>query len=270
MFALLLALAFCLLSLPVDGFGGIHGFVGSAKKGPPVILRMSEKGPITTATDSKEGPTYPIEKTDDEWKEILTPDQYYILRKEGTETPGASILNQISVEKNGPADAGTFCCAGCGNPLFLASAKYDSGTGWPSFFQPLTNSAVGLQTDYKLVVPRTECVCSQCGGHLGHVFEDGPEPTGQRYCMNGAAMTFARDSDEPELAQEAARMALEDPFKLTASQALPTIVINLIIGGIFFNAFLSSNMSSPIEFLTLLPAGYYGFLAARAIGKLMA
>jgi peptide-methionine (R)-S-oxide reductase len=170
-FALVLALALCLSSLPVDGFGGIHGFVGSAKKGPPVILRMSEKGPITTASDSKEGPTFPIEKTDDEWKELLTPDQYYILRKEGTETPGASVLNQISVEKNGPADAGTFCCAGCGNPLFLASAKYDSGTGWPSFFQPLANSAVGLRTDYKLVVPRTECVCSRCGGHLGHVFE---------------------------------------------------------------------------------------------------
>jgi peptide-methionine (R)-S-oxide reductase len=114
---------------------------------------------------------YPIEKTEDEWKEILTPDQFYILRKEGTETPGASALNQISVEKNGEADAGTFCCAACQNPLFVASTKYDSGTGWPSFYAPVTNSAIDLNTDYKLVVPRSECVCSQCGGHLGHVFE---------------------------------------------------------------------------------------------------
>lgn len=122
-------------------------------------------------SSTQERKQYPIEKTEDEWKEILTPDQFYILRKEGTETPGASALNKISVEKNGAADAGTFCCAACQNPLFVASTKYDSGTGWPSFYAPVTNSAIDLNTDYKLVVPRSECVCSQCGGHLGHVFE---------------------------------------------------------------------------------------------------
>jgi peptide-methionine (R)-S-oxide reductase len=167
-----LVLSLCLfLFPPVDGFGGIHGFVGSAKKGPPILLFMSEEDPATTTTATEDGPRFPIEKTDDEWKELLTPDQYYILRREGTETSGASVLNQISIEKNGSADSGTFCCAGCGNPLFLASTKYDSGSGWPSFYQPLSSSAVGLQTDYKLVVPRTECVCNRCGGHLGHVFE---------------------------------------------------------------------------------------------------
>eukprot|EP00536_Pseudo-nitzschia_multiseries_P014161 jgi/Psemu1/213897/e_gw1.663.15.1 len=222
-----------------------------------------------TDTDTTET-VFPVSKTDDEWKEILTPDQYYILRKEGTETPGASPLNAISVDKNGPSDAGTFVCAGCDNPLFVADAKYDSGTGWPSFFAPVTSSAVRLDTDFKLVVPRTECVCSQCGGHLGHVFEDGPEPTGQRYCMNGAAMQFYRDSERPELAEQVSQMSAEDPFKLSATQTIPGAVINVIIGGIFFNAFLSSGQSTPIDFLTLLPATYYGFLAAKSIAKLMA
>ncbi len=159
----MLALLVCILLASVNAFGGIQGL--TQRPGRPAIpLFMSQE----TTEQQK---SFPIQKTDEEWQELLTPDQYYILRKEGTETPGASVLNQISVEKNGSADAGTFCCAGCGHPLFTASAKYDSGTGWPSFYQPVSASAVALQTDYKLVVPRTEVVCSQCGGHLGHVFE---------------------------------------------------------------------------------------------------
>lgn len=106
----------------------------------------------------------PVEKTDAEWQELLTPDQYYVLRKEGTETPGASELNYVK-------EPGTFACAGCGAPLFVTQTKFDSGTGWPSFFAPISSSAIDLDTDYKLLLPRTECACSQCGGHLGHVFE---------------------------------------------------------------------------------------------------
>jgi len=269
--------AVCLLAIvpAVDGFGNPHGFVGVGKQGPPILLRMSEdydNGPTTTTTTTStitEENKFPIVKTDEEWKELLTPDQYYILRKEGTETPGASKLNQISIDKNGELDKGTFTCAGCGHPLFLAGAKYDSGTGWPSFFQPLSGSAVELQTDYKMVVPRTECVCKLCGGHLGHVFEDGPEPTGQRYCMNGAAMEFSRDSETPELATKAAQMALEDPFKVSPAQALPSVLVNVVIGGLFFNSFMTSGKSTPIDFLTLLPATYYGFLAAKSIGKIL-
>jgi len=277
---------FFFLSLRVDGFGYKHhsglarptattaavATPTKARTGPGSrfsggVVLFDTTGTTETETERI---SYPFQKTDDEWKEILTPDQYYVLRREGTETPGASPLNQISPEKNGAADAGTFCCAGCGNPLFLASSKYDSGTGWPSFWAPVSASAVALKTDYKLIVPRSECVCSKCGGHLGHVFEDGPDPTGQRYCMNGAAMQFYRDSERPELAEEVSKMAEEDPFKLSPAQALPSVAINLFIGGIFFNAFLTSGKATPIEFLTLLPATYYGFLAAKSIAKMTA
>lgn len=208
---------------------------------------------------------YPIQKSDDEWKAILTPDQYYILRKEGTETPGVSPLNQIKAG----VDEGTFSCAGCSSPLFVAQHKYESGTGWPSFYQPISNSAITLKTDYKLVLPRTECVCSQCGGHLGHVFEDGPEPTGQRYCMNGAALVYTSDAASPELAEAVKQRQQDDPFKLTPQQVLPSIVVNGLIAAFFLSAFLGGDHSSPVAVLTILPALYYGFLTSKSVAKLM-
>lgn len=117
-----------------------------------------------------------------EWQKRLSPEQFYVLRKHGTERAGTSPLNK---EKR----KGTFACAGCDLPLFSSDTKFESGTGWPSFWQPLPN-AVGETSDRSFFMTRTEVHCSRCEGHLGHVFNDGPKPTGLRYCMNGVAMTF--------------------------------------------------------------------------------
>lgn len=123
-----------------------------------------------------------MHKTDAEWQETLTPEQYRVLRQHGTEPRGASPLN---VEKRD----GTFRCAGCGTALFPSETKYESGSGWPSFFDALPG-AITTRTDTSHGMVRTEAMCATCGGHLGHVFPDGPRPTGQRYCMNGVALSF--------------------------------------------------------------------------------
>jgi peptide-methionine (R)-S-oxide reductase len=126
--------------------------------------------------------TYEVQKPDAEWRAELSPEQFRVLRGHGTERPGSSPLN---AEKR----PGTFLCAGCGEALFDAGTKFESGTGWPSFWAPM-EGGVGTQTDRSLFMTRTEVHCARCGGHLGHVFPDGPKPTGQRYCMNGVAMRF--------------------------------------------------------------------------------
>ena len=125
---------------------------------------------------------WPKGLTDAQWKARLSKNQYWILREAGTERPGTSPLNKEHRK-------GTFLCAGCANQLYASSTKFESGTGWPSFYQPLPGAIV-TQTDYKIGYPRTEVLCADCGGHLGHVFDDGPKPTGKRYCMNGGAMVF--------------------------------------------------------------------------------
>jgi peptide-methionine (R)-S-oxide reductase len=140
-------------------------------------MKLFGGGSHTEAPD-----TFPVTHTEAEWREKLTPAQFNVLRKHATERPGTSPLNQ---EKR----AGAFLCAGCGKPLFATDTKFESGTGWPSFFAPL-EGGIATTEDRSLFMSRTEVHCADCGGHLGHVFEDGPRPTGLRYCMNGAAMAF--------------------------------------------------------------------------------
>jgi peptide-methionine (R)-S-oxide reductase len=124
-----------------------------------------------------------VQKTDDDWKKSLTPEQFHVLREHGTERAGTSPLN---VEKR----EGIFMCGGCGQPLFTSDTKFESGTGWPSFYRPI-EGAIETTADHSYGMTRIEAHCAQCGGHLGHVFPDGPKPTGDRYCMNGVALKFA-------------------------------------------------------------------------------
>ena len=130
-----------------------------------------------------EAKSFPVSLSEAQWRSKLTKSEFYVLRQEGTERPYSSPLND---EKR----AGVFACAGCGNALYSSRTKYDSGTGWPSFWAPVDKGAVGTSRDFKLGYPRTEVHCADCGGHLGHIFSDGPRPTGKRHCINGVAMDF--------------------------------------------------------------------------------
>jgi peptide-methionine (R)-S-oxide reductase len=127
-----------------------------------------------------------VRKTDAEWKKILTPDQYEVTRQKGTERPFSSPLNEIH-------ESGIFECVACDLALFNSKAKFDSGTGWPSFYQPIAKENVREEVDRSLSEVRTEVLCARCDAHLGHVFEDGPKPTGLRYCMNGVALKFVKE-----------------------------------------------------------------------------
>lgn len=129
------------------------------------------------------GPITKVVKTDDEWKKLLAPDAYQVLRHEATERPFTHPLHDNK-------QSGIYHCGGCDLPVYSSEHKFDSGTGWPSFWQPIDPKVVEMSTDFKLIFPRTEVHCARCEGHQGHVFKDGPKPTGLRYCINGAALKF--------------------------------------------------------------------------------
>ncbi len=143
---------------------------------------------------SREVKMLPLQKSKKEWAQLLTPAAYAVLFEEATEEPGTS---QLLDEKR----EGTYVCAACHQPIFKSNAKYESGSGWPSFWQPIAG-AIAVKMDYRLGYPRTEYHCSRCGGHLGHIFNDGPQPTGERYCNNGVALKFVPSGEPlPELRQ---------------------------------------------------------------------
>jgi peptide-methionine (R)-S-oxide reductase len=160
----------------LDRIAGRREFLGIAGLGTAGLLLTlrSRAAPAAGA--------FPVQHSAAEWKKLLGPQRYAVLREAATERPGSSPLDREHRK-------GTFVCAGCGLPLYSSATKFESGTGWPSFYRPLPNAIV-TRADHALVMARTEVLCRRCGGHLGHVFKDGPKPTGLRYCMNGLAMRF--------------------------------------------------------------------------------
>mmetsp|Transcript_24112 Transcript_24112/g.27907 ORF Transcript_24112/g.27907 Transcript_24112/m.27907 type:complete len:265 (+) Transcript_24112:344-1138(+) len=214
-----------------------------------------------------------VEKTEAEWKEILRPEQYNVLRKEGTESPWTSPLNDVKED-------GTFRCAGCASPIFTTATKFESGSGWPSFYDPIDSEAVDLSVDYKLIIPRTEVTCKSCGGHLGHVFDDGPKPTGKRYCLNGVAMDFILDTEDPDLAKSVMeRNTGGGRINMPLMSILPGVALDAAVAVLFISSFISKNGSDGLalfsdggfeigQVLKLAPLAVGAYYAVRASQKI--
>jgi len=151
-------------------------------------LSCNKNTPTSTVMQEKPKLTEKIFKSDEEWKKILTPEQYRVLREKGTERPGTGLYDQHFIK-------GTYFCAACGQELFDSDSKYDAGCGWPSFAEPSAKQSIDEHLDKSYGMIRTEVVCSRCGGHLGHVFNDGPPPKGLRYCINSASLVFRAEGD---------------------------------------------------------------------------
>lgn len=219
-----------------------------------------------------------VKKDDEEWKELLNEEQYYVLRDDGTEAPWASPLNEVKED-------GTFSCVGCGSPLFQTKTKFESGSGWPSFYRPIDNNAVDLRADFTMMIMRTEARCAACNGHLGHVFEDGPQPTGQRYCMNGVAMSFTSDSEDPELANIVKEREQEVPMKSPVLAIFSSLLTDAGVATLFWASFLKSGgtdhlmtvlsegAKNPVgiifEILPIVVGLYYTFTATQKIVRLV-
>ncbi len=179
---LALALAAAACGRPARGTETGKGAVAEPAPASPAA-RKETKMTRPAFWRADDAPTPPVERTEEEWKKLLAPEPFKVLRKEGTERAFTGALHDNHA-------TGTYRCAGCGLPLFSSEQKFDSGTGWPSFWAPLDQKNVGTRNDRSFFMVRTEVHCARCGGHLGHVFDDGPRPTGLRYCMNSASLAF--------------------------------------------------------------------------------